>query len=762
VFRRALPSRNQKPIPASAKVPASQAIDVTLQIAPADSHSEFREGELITLSADYSTGSAGNYFINTADQSFDEPTDNLEAVCISPGSDAPPNDLRRFGGSYGDSVDLLENPQHLNVNVNAWHTLKPGSYRVYVESRRIHLSNDGPPEAIVEPVVVSNPIEIRVVESSSPSQAQELAIAVTTIDAYEGSTRDDAQLKAPATRSATVLRFLNTEAATREMARRYGIGEFDGEFREGLLTTRFRDAAIEEMNAAITDPNRPITDDFLTTLAELEVPPDPHAIDVILGNATEETLQLLRERQEKFAKRLAELKAATLEALPLKTAKPRSGTLLDALQNAHYPLSAAEKQQIVGCLISSWDSLFGISRVDLLNRKWPLLASPDWLPLLRTLVDRQHGEGDANADDEFAERFWSARAATSGSARSVALYRIYELSPDEGRERILKEIAKPGGLIDMGTLGVLPDRELPQFDTNFLANYKTGEHRELEADLIARYASPAILPQLRDDFEKHRSQLDCPTRSSLLRYFLRVKPDFGIAQVTAAVGAMKPGDDCGELLASLGSEVRRPEIEKLAIANLYSSDSVRVQNAANALSAYGSAAAEGALWKRLDDFREERARTNKSSEETDSPDEAEGSDFLDQSSLEPRVVSALLEGNSWYLTADQIRTLEAVVAPNEQRYLESTAEAASEERIRFLGFEWDRARLWWSLGASRGTDMDSLKMKLAQFPPGTRVFVHAGAAEMAAHPSEFRELEDAAHSNGVIINSLSTLDDSED
>ena len=74
-----------------------------------------------------------------------------------------------------------------------------------------------------------------------------------------------------------------------------------------------------------------------------------------------------------------------------------------------------------------------------------------------------------------------------------------------------------------------------------------------------------------------------------------------------------------DLFAALGSDVSRPEVERLAIADLWSKNPARLRNAANALSEYGSTLAEGALYARLEDFRKARAASMKRGDDDDVP-----------------------------------------------------------------------------------------------------------------------------------------------
>src|SRR5258708_37376740 len=78
---------------------------------------------------------------------------------------------------------------------------------------------------------------------------------------------------------------------------------------------------------------------------------------------------------------------------------------------------------------------------------------------------------------------------------SLALRRLNELAPDEGREIILAEIRRPTRHLRYGTLAVLPDESLPQ-DESFLADQI--EHGEGNEALILRYATGSIVQRVKN------------------------------------------------------------------------------------------------------------------------------------------------------------------------------------------------------------------------------------------------------------------------
>jgi hypothetical protein len=120
---------------------------------------------------------------------------------------------------------------------------------------------------------------------------------------------------------------------------------------------------------------------------------------------------------------------------------------------------------------------------------------------------------------------------------------------------------------------------------------------ELDANLIARYSTSAILPQVKTTYESAAGQWDCVTEDGFVLYFLRVDPDYGVKRLAVAPSAC--------MLNSLPAVIkmhRWNEVEPGIIARLNGTDLNRAGQAAETLAKYGSAQAEAAVWDRLRKF----------------------------------------------------------------------------------------------------------------------------------------------------------------
>src|SRR5439155_7419068 len=101
----------------------------------------------------------------------------------------------------------------------------------------------------------------------------------------------------------------------------------------------------------------------------------------------------------------------------------------------------------------------------LLEYRWKQISDPAMLPVLRQLYEHPPDLHEIPAPFP-----------------GVVLRRIYDLSPEEGRQLILDEIKRPIPRANIAVLGSLPDKELPQLEdaivdhaTNLKGEYHAQE-----------------------------------------------------------------------------------------------------------------------------------------------------------------------------------------------------------------------------------------------------------------------------------------------
>jgi hypothetical protein len=281
----------------------SLAADVDLRLTLQGNKSVFYEGEIIPLKLVFTTNAKQKYTANTRTYDRSGRLD-LESFCVTPDTGSDPLEdyygsgiwsaFQGGGISSGDRA-LTRAPYVINEELNEWKSLKPGRYTLRVVSGRVDLIRSGATGPGEGPILVlSNAVTFQVIAATPQWQAEELARAVSLLDTkHENLTQGQfEQIR----RAMRVLRFLGSEAATRELARRFWshdrppgsphgpdviypasqfyqsqIDRSSWDFRAGLIASPCRAVAIRELNAAIDNHEHPATRAMVETLALLEI-----------------------------------------------------------------------------------------------------------------------------------------------------------------------------------------------------------------------------------------------------------------------------------------------------------------------------------------------------------------------------------------------------------------------------------------------------------------------------------------------------------
>lgn len=220
-------------------------------------------------------------------------------------------------------------------------------------------------------------------------------------------------------------------------------------------------------------------------------------------------------------------------------------------------------------------------QAELLNSQWTKIAGPEMIPALLS------------------------------THTAIAMERLNEVAPSQARPILLEELARPEPSLPYRALSILPDATLPQLDQTFLANL---EKNNQTSELIARYASAAILDQVKAYYEKRDAMMRKRTSSNvreiaapacepaLIAYFLRTDAAFGEQQLrrTLAERAYPTGRCWMSIIGRTASYYVSPEWEKVAIAALQDPTVAVKSDAAKALGEHGSPGSRAAV---LDSFR---------------------------------------------------------------------------------------------------------------------------------------------------------------
>ena len=210
------------------------------------------------------------------------------AFCLIPEGHDPLQDDEE-SGLWGSAAGVPGNAGPYDV-------FDPGV--TYVEDIVLNESKSVPPGNYSLRMGITNEVKFQIIPATPEWQAEQLANALAVLDAdHTKDTPSDIERSKQAVR---VLRFLGSDASTRELARRFWFYDrqphrypmsaeypinllFYGyersqdywDIKAGLIASPYRAVAISELTAAIHDPQHPATRAMVETLALLEIQSKP-------------------------------------------------------------------------------------------------------------------------------------------------------------------------------------------------------------------------------------------------------------------------------------------------------------------------------------------------------------------------------------------------------------------------------------------------------------------------------------------------------
>lgn len=679
-------------------VHAQQDGGVSLTIRFRDGMSSFHVGEVIPIELSFRALVPDAYDMET--RNYDRSGRlNIEQFHVTPPGRDP---LQNFystgaflGGGLGGQQSLTSEPQVMREDLNEWVALeKPGHYSVYVTSGRV--SRRGAQKD--EPVQLqSNVLEFDIVAADPAWQQQTLSSAVTTLS-VESSTPEE---KSAALRA---LRFLDTPESVRELVQVLGSDNSDWNEIGGLAGSRYQSLVVRELEQQMNNPDIGLTGNYLYILTKLKFQLDHKPLPPYPARDAEGQ-KAWEEQGKTQGKEFAELQDALYEKaaglVPSKGVRARAETILTLLQRPSQPpddikpLAEIPPEEIASAFLSlSEDKQWGLLTFSRDHLEIPAMVAP--LEQVATQPDLKQQ-----------------------MLRDLALRCLYELDANEARPIFLQEIMDPH--VDNGmftvkgeTLGLLPDKALPQFDQMLSARLGQKDSRTmgLDAQLVARYSTKRILPQVKATYERGLGQWDCVTEDGFVLYFLRVDPDYGIKRLAVAPSACMTNS-----LPAVVQMKRWREVEPGIIARLNAPDLWRARQAAEALAKYGDAQAEKALWERLRRFhaqwakRENELATDRLGMARDA-NEAMGFQF--------GLVEAIGRAQAWLVTDEQITELENLTLGQERDNVKQWHWSSPVElNVNFFGDQVQGTVAQYS-----EADLASLQAKLGQYPAGTRFWLN--------------------------------------
>ena len=684
---------------------AQEENGISLAIRFTDGTSRFHVGEVIPVELSFKAPIPDTYDMEM--RNYDRSGRlNIEQFHVTPPGRDP---LERYysiggfmGGGLGGSRALSNEPQTMREDLNEWVALdKPGHYSLYVTSDRVTRRTQGKDEPVP---LRSNSLEFDVVAADAAWQQQTLSTAVSTLSMASGTDGEK-------TSALRVLRFLDTPASVHELVLRLGTQGDRSEWNEvaGLSGSGYQNLVVRELEQQMSAPDVALTSSYLSILAKLKLqldheplPPYPQKdtkrqkIWNERMHAQDEDLKGLQDGLYEKAAAMVSMKrgrarAETVETLLLRPSrepgdvKPLAGLPAEEVAAAFLNLS---QDQQWGLLMSFWERL-----------KDPAMMAP-----LKKVVEQP------NMNHQML--------------RDLALHCLYDLDPSEATPVFLAEIRNPhldNGMFTVKgeSLGLLPNETLPQFDEMLAARIEQKESRTmgLDAQLIGRYSTNAILPRIRSIYDTAAARWDCVIEDGFVLYFLRVDPDYGVKRL-----ALAPSFCMTNSLPTVIKMHRWSEVEPGIIAWLNGSDLNRARQAAETLAKYGGAQSGKAMWERLRKFHEQWSE--RGNELVMRP--GIRNDANEAVSFQFGLVEAIGKAQAWLLTNEEITELENLTLGQERDNVKQWHWSSPVNlNVSFFG-----DKIMANINQYTTMDLASLKAKLAQYPSGTKLWLNIfGAPE---------------------------------
>jgi len=484
----------------------------------------FQVGERIPVSLSFTSDRPGyKVYVDpgpifaTIDDTFH--VDPVEGVRIF-----PPLTMGGYSGPGPRTAPLSSTSTEVSLTLNDFVRFdRPGVYHVYDASGRVTTGKD-----VFSPSLpaATQPVIITIVPQDPAWAAEQVKQADRLLGTNPLSNFDAGRFD-----PANTLRYLGTQDAAREML---NVVSRDMEPGANTVVTQTcvkglnefpdRPWLISEMQSDIARPDYTVNQYFLTTLAWNTVWQDNSIPSVELAN--EKQMQdykrvMIRLWLDTEAALSSKSKAAVpmtvfsllemawqgLELKGVPEIRKTTLALVRMLPDIFSKLPRRAQEYIVQDDID-WPHVKGRAMLAPLLATWPTIAPP------------------TNNDYDYPDRM---------------LRRIYDLSPSEGRKLVLAEVASEHPRVDEDAISILPNKPLPELDSVLAARLsdKSLESEEVVCRAISRYATKAILPQVKTRYESTEGQWSCAPQASVLVYFLRVDPDYGVEKVKKALDNRK-------------------------------------------------------------------------------------------------------------------------------------------------------------------------------------------------------------------------------
>ena len=762
---------------------SSSPTEITFTIRFVDGRSQFRRGEIIRLELEFAEGPSSGYIANTASYdrsgrlSIDDYHVDSQVGVVDPSYDYYHSPVGVFfGGGLSSEWPLDKEPFRITRELNEWWRFdKPGKYRLYVTSGRVGKSREESGRRAIgsKPfTVTSNMVEFEILKADTDWSERQLEEAILTLDAGEAGPdhgpRDEARRAA-----CRVLRFLGTEAAAKEIARHYrGTDRVcDFEYHLGLFGSPHRQIVVKEMEKRLADPGHPVSTSFLSTLSLLsftlqqKTPLLPYP-DKDVEKAKQWQAEM-QKRRNLYEAGLFDYVGQLATAVNSKQGEARAisiHTLFEYLSKATPTQktreNVARQEQLTAALPEVFFALPSETQNTLLGYRWKLIAGPAMLPVVRRIFEDNSRTGTRDL-------------------RTLALRRLYELSPDEGRRLILNEIRRLRPRVGIDALKILPDETLPELDEKLVANLEKSlgrgeggdsveaeqndrpvqpgeiveyiDYPDLHSLLLVRYASEAAVSRVRTLYQSvNAGNWACFPQSAMLAYLLRFEPATGKAELKRALAARGPDRSrCwSSVLTDIVQHHKSKELLEVAMEALSDSEPEVIAMAAKVLGRYGTADVEPELWRRLEQWNAEWSKNAAELRNQMPRIPASEADLLSwQAHVESAMIDSLSRGQAWLTDLKSLKRLHELCLTDEgRRNVERIIKQQGDIRLQ-VSVNYD-GTVSATISQYELSSITALKDKLAQYPQGTVIkWENVGSA--VEEQNIFKELKSYIEERGI-------------
>ncbi|MDX6496868.1 MAG: hypothetical protein QOG23_128 [Blastocatellia bacterium] len=607
-----------------------QAGDVHVKLALVDNKTSFRAGDPIRLVLEFTADHEG-YDVDTVTDKTSSPSDK---VFISPDTGVFHWLDEYLGGSgsfrdYFTVQKLSSTPTRVELILNYLVRFeRPGRYSVKVRTSRVTQRKDLNDRAPRPITLSSNEVSFDVQLMSEADEAKEVQRLSAALDVSR-----DVQSEEKLTQE---LLFLTGDTASREKVRRFlnaedRSGNYFQNISLGLYNARNRALVFQLLEAALRDPNRPVSYGLLATVTKLKLlrqneglARKPVAIVGMMDSFGDPQYNAI---QDAYVTELA----AGLSKRAGKSQTITAMTILSRLPKTQQTAALNEVRQV---LIQQFQDLHPFDQEYLLREYWDQLHDPSLLPSIKQML--------------------SGKDKASKMVHDTALKRLIEVAPDEARSFVIAEVVDPTSLVNFEILRSLADPTLPETDAPLLEQIRRFSsstrgydvtYLKQKASLAARYASVGIYQSLMELYQQSGAKLPLESRACLLAYFARYNENEALPLIDQVLTGIEPGQDFN-FLPDLARLYYSDGIDGVLRKRLESDEPRAVSTAAYLMSKYGPAGDQQVIEARLERWRKEWGSRA-----------AEAQANL-QGTAEREMVEALIRAKSWKASPERVKELE--------------------------------------------------------------------------------------------------------